>query len=98
MLVPQRIDIISCQLILCIKRKLDSRRKYTAITPDMHETYACIPILMLNWIFSYWNNVGDSNGGFVSMRTYFLFYISMSLGTFVCIVSFHLVHTGTDNI
>nr|YP_010687956.1 NADH-plastoquinone oxidoreductase subunit 2 [Pterodon emarginatus]YP_010687973.1 NADH-plastoquinone oxidoreductase subunit 2 [Pterodon emarginatus]YP_010688038.1 NADH-plastoquinone oxidoreductase subunit 2 [Pterodon pubescens]YP_010688055.1 NADH-plastoquinone oxidoreductase subunit 2 [Pterodon pubescens]QVX29625.1 NADH-plastoquinone oxidoreductase subunit 2 [Pterodon abruptus]QVX29640.1 NADH-plastoquinone oxidoreductase subunit 2 [Pterodon abruptus]WBR37390.1 NADH-plastoquinone oxidoreduct len=41
--------------------------------------------------------VGDSNGGYASMITYMLFYISMNLGTFACIVSFGL-HTGTDNI
>nr|YP_010513772.1 NADH dehydrogenase subunit 2 [Tephrosia onobrychoides]YP_010513787.1 NADH dehydrogenase subunit 2 [Tephrosia onobrychoides]UXL85343.1 NADH dehydrogenase subunit 2 [Tephrosia onobrychoides]UXL85358.1 NADH dehydrogenase subunit 2 [Tephrosia onobrychoides] len=41
--------------------------------------------------------VGDSNGGYASMITYTLFYISMNLGTFACIVSFGL-RTGTDNI
>nr|YP_009770629.1 NADH dehydrogenase subunit 2 [Sesbania grandiflora]YP_009770644.1 NADH dehydrogenase subunit 2 [Sesbania grandiflora]YP_010150990.1 NADH-plastoquinone oxidoreductase subunit 2 [Sesbania cannabina]YP_010151005.1 NADH-plastoquinone oxidoreductase subunit 2 [Sesbania cannabina]QVX31123.1 NADH dehydrogenase subunit 2 [Sesbania drummondii]QIT01331.1 NADH dehydrogenase subunit 2 [Sesbania grandiflora]QIT01346.1 NADH dehydrogenase subunit 2 [Sesbania grandiflora]QJQ80029.1 NADH-plastoquinone oxi len=41
--------------------------------------------------------VGDSNGGYASMITYMLFYISMNLGTFACIVSFSL-RTGTDNI
>nr|YP_009767790.1 NADH dehydrogenase subunit 2 [Moldenhawera blanchetiana]YP_009767805.1 NADH dehydrogenase subunit 2 [Moldenhawera blanchetiana]QIS98408.1 NADH dehydrogenase subunit 2 [Moldenhawera blanchetiana]QIS98423.1 NADH dehydrogenase subunit 2 [Moldenhawera blanchetiana] len=41
--------------------------------------------------------VGDSNGGYASMITYMLFYISMTLGTFACIVSFGL-RTGTDNI
>nr|XP_048321058.1 NAD(P)H-quinone oxidoreductase subunit 2 A, chloroplastic-like [Ziziphus jujuba var. spinosa] len=41
--------------------------------------------------------VGDSNGGFASMITYMLFYISMNLGTFACIVSFGLC-IGTDNI
>nr|YP_010161533.1 NADH dehydrogenase subunit B [Sorbaria arborea]YP_010161548.1 NADH dehydrogenase subunit B [Sorbaria arborea]YP_010343161.1 NADH-plastoquinone oxidoreductase subunit 2 [Sorbaria kirilowii]YP_010343179.1 NADH-plastoquinone oxidoreductase subunit 2 [Sorbaria kirilowii]ARC96617.1 NADH-plastoquinone oxidoreductase subunit 2 [Sorbaria sorbifolia]QRH19243.1 NADH dehydrogenase subunit B [Sorbaria arborea]QRH19258.1 NADH dehydrogenase subunit B [Sorbaria arborea]UOA66751.1 NADH-plastoquinone oxid len=41
--------------------------------------------------------VGDSNGGYASMLTYMLFYISMNLGTFACIVSFGL-RTGTDNI
>ncbi|KAK5838459.1 hypothetical protein PVK06_007189 [Gossypium arboreum] len=41
--------------------------------------------------------VGDSNGGYASMITYMLFYISMNLGTFACIVLFGL-HTGTDNI
>nr|YP_010737630.1 NADH-plastoquinone oxidoreductase subunit 2 [Filipendula camtschatica]YP_010737644.1 NADH-plastoquinone oxidoreductase subunit 2 [Filipendula camtschatica]WEQ71714.1 NADH-plastoquinone oxidoreductase subunit 2 [Filipendula camtschatica]WEQ71715.1 NADH-plastoquinone oxidoreductase subunit 2 [Filipendula camtschatica] len=41
--------------------------------------------------------VGDSNGGYASMITYMLFYISMNLGTFACIVSFGL-RTGTDNI
>ncbi|KAJ6948695.1 hypothetical protein NC651_002879 [Populus alba x Populus x berolinensis] len=30
--------------------------------------------------------VGDSNGGYASMITYMLFYISMNLGTFACIV------------
>ncbi|KAF1876925.1 hypothetical protein Lal_00033850 [Lupinus albus] len=34
--------------------------------------------------------VGDSNGGYASMITYMLFYISMNLGTFACIVSFGL--------
>ncbi|BBN70047.1 hypothetical protein Prudu_1370S000100, partial [Prunus dulcis] len=29
--------------------------------------------------------VGDSNGGYASMITYMLFYISMNLGTFACI-------------
>nr|AEK71424.1 NADH-plastoquinone oxidoreductase subunit 2 [Albizia julibrissin] len=42
-------------------------------------------------------SVGDSNGGYASMITYMLFYISMNLGTFACIVSFGL-RTGTDNI
>nr|YP_011028223.1 NADH-plastoquinone oxidoreductase subunit 2 [Epidendrum porpax]YP_011028235.1 NADH-plastoquinone oxidoreductase subunit 2 [Epidendrum porpax]WNS59635.1 NADH-plastoquinone oxidoreductase subunit 2 [Epidendrum porpax]WNS59647.1 NADH-plastoquinone oxidoreductase subunit 2 [Epidendrum porpax] len=41
--------------------------------------------------------VGDSNDGYASMITYVLFYISMNLGTFACIVSFGL-RTGTDNI
>ncbi|KAK8313678.1 hypothetical protein V6Z11_D01G124900 [Gossypium hirsutum] len=41
--------------------------------------------------------VGDSNGGYASMITYMLFYISMNLGTFACIVLFGLC-TGTDNI
>nr|YP_009764208.1 NADH dehydrogenase subunit 2 [Maytenus guangxiensis]YP_009764225.1 NADH dehydrogenase subunit 2 [Maytenus guangxiensis]QIS90962.1 NADH dehydrogenase subunit 2 [Maytenus guangxiensis]QIS90979.1 NADH dehydrogenase subunit 2 [Maytenus guangxiensis] len=41
--------------------------------------------------------VGDSNGGYASMITYMLFYISMNLGTFACIVSFSL-RTGTENI
>nr|UIB41434.1 NADH-plastoquinone oxidoreductase subunit 2 [Lloydia tibetica]UIB41449.1 NADH-plastoquinone oxidoreductase subunit 2 [Lloydia tibetica] len=41
--------------------------------------------------------VGDSNDGYASMITYMLFYISMNLGTFACIVSFAL-RTGTDNI
>nr|YP_009769220.1 NADH-plastoquinone oxidoreductase subunit 2 [Clitoria ternatea]YP_009769235.1 NADH-plastoquinone oxidoreductase subunit 2 [Clitoria ternatea]YP_010513420.1 NADH dehydrogenase subunit 2 [Clitoria mariana]YP_010513435.1 NADH dehydrogenase subunit 2 [Clitoria mariana]QIS99921.1 NADH-plastoquinone oxidoreductase subunit 2 [Clitoria ternatea]QIS99936.1 NADH-plastoquinone oxidoreductase subunit 2 [Clitoria ternatea]UXL84991.1 NADH dehydrogenase subunit 2 [Clitoria mariana]UXL85006.1 NADH dehydr len=41
--------------------------------------------------------VGDSNGGYASMITYMLFYISMNVGTFACIVSFGL-RTGTDNI
>nr|YP_010689196.1 NADH-plastoquinone oxidoreductase subunit 2 [Exbucklandia tonkinensis]YP_010689211.1 NADH-plastoquinone oxidoreductase subunit 2 [Exbucklandia tonkinensis]WBR74213.1 NADH-plastoquinone oxidoreductase subunit 2 [Exbucklandia tonkinensis]WBR74228.1 NADH-plastoquinone oxidoreductase subunit 2 [Exbucklandia tonkinensis]WQM21730.1 NADH-plastoquinone oxidoreductase subunit 2 [Exbucklandia tonkinensis]WQM21746.1 NADH-plastoquinone oxidoreductase subunit 2 [Exbucklandia tonkinensis] len=41
--------------------------------------------------------VGDSNGGYASMITYMLFYISMNLGTFARIVSFGL-RTGTDNI
>nr|YP_009935314.1 NADH-plastoquinone oxidoreductase subunit 2 [Edgeworthia chrysantha]YP_009935339.1 NADH-plastoquinone oxidoreductase subunit 2 [Edgeworthia chrysantha]QNS25577.1 NADH-plastoquinone oxidoreductase subunit 2 [Edgeworthia chrysantha]QNS25602.1 NADH-plastoquinone oxidoreductase subunit 2 [Edgeworthia chrysantha]QRG01183.1 NADH dehydrogenase subunit 2 [Edgeworthia chrysantha]QRG01184.1 NADH dehydrogenase subunit 2 [Edgeworthia chrysantha] len=41
--------------------------------------------------------VGDSNGGYASMITYMLFYISMNLGTFACIVLFGL-RTGTDNI
>nr|YP_010704556.1 NADH dehydrogenase subunit 2 [Danhatchia australis]UKU09054.1 NADH dehydrogenase subunit 2 [Danhatchia australis] len=41
--------------------------------------------------------VVDSNDGYASMITYMLFYISMNLGTFACIVSFGL-RTGTDNI
>ncbi|TYI97210.1 hypothetical protein E1A91_D01G127000v1 [Gossypium mustelinum] len=41
--------------------------------------------------------VGDSNGGYASMITYMLFYISMNLGTFACIVLFGL-RTETDNI
>nr|YP_009318671.1 NADH dehydrogenase subunit 2 [Allomaieta villosa]YP_009318687.1 NADH dehydrogenase subunit 2 [Allomaieta villosa]YP_009318841.1 NADH dehydrogenase subunit 2 [Blakea schlimii]YP_009318857.1 NADH dehydrogenase subunit 2 [Blakea schlimii]YP_009319010.1 NADH dehydrogenase subunit 2 [Graffenrieda moritziana]YP_009319026.1 NADH dehydrogenase subunit 2 [Graffenrieda moritziana]YP_009319265.1 NADH dehydrogenase subunit 2 [Miconia dodecandra]YP_009319281.1 NADH dehydrogenase subunit 2 [Miconia dod len=41
--------------------------------------------------------VGDSNGGYASMITYMLFYISMNLGTCACIVLFGL-RTGTDNI
>ncbi|KAK9661313.1 hypothetical protein RND81_O136100 [Saponaria officinalis] len=34
--------------------------------------------------------VGDSNDGYASMITYMLFYISMNLGTFACIVLFAL--------
>ncbi|XBI22417.1 hypothetical protein VPH35_063440 [Triticum aestivum] len=41
--------------------------------------------------------VGDSNDGYASMITYMLFYISMNLGTFACIVLFGL-RTRTDNI
>nr|YP_010548184.1 NADH-plastoquinone oxidoreductase subunit 2 [Microchloa indica]YP_010548201.1 NADH-plastoquinone oxidoreductase subunit 2 [Microchloa indica]UYL24423.1 NADH-plastoquinone oxidoreductase subunit 2 [Microchloa indica]UYL24440.1 NADH-plastoquinone oxidoreductase subunit 2 [Microchloa indica] len=41
--------------------------------------------------------VGDSNDGYASMITYMLFYISMNVGTFACIVLFGL-RTGTDNI
>ncbi|KAL4358612.1 hypothetical protein AHAS_Ahas09G0304100 [Arachis hypogaea] len=41
--------------------------------------------------------VGDSNGEYTSMITYMLFYISMNLEIFVCIVLFGL-RTGTDNI
>nr|YP_009339385.1 NADH dehydrogenase subunit 2 [Cyanea fissa]YP_009339406.1 NADH dehydrogenase subunit 2 [Cyanea fissa]YP_010890919.1 NdhB [Cyanea calycina]YP_010890938.1 NdhB [Cyanea calycina]APQ38777.1 NADH dehydrogenase subunit 2 [Cyanea fissa]APQ38800.1 NADH dehydrogenase subunit 2 [Cyanea fissa]WJK72369.1 NdhB [Cyanea calycina]WJK72388.1 NdhB [Cyanea calycina] len=41
--------------------------------------------------------VGNSNDGYASMITYMLFYISMNLGTFACIVVFGL-RTGTDNI
>nr|YP_009356571.1 NADH dehydrogenase subunit 2 [Tarenaya hassleriana]YP_009356587.1 NADH dehydrogenase subunit 2 [Tarenaya hassleriana]AQV10732.1 NADH dehydrogenase subunit 2 [Tarenaya hassleriana]AQV10753.1 NADH dehydrogenase subunit 2 [Tarenaya hassleriana] len=41
--------------------------------------------------------VGNSNGGYASMITYMLFYISMNLGTFACIILFGL-RTGTDNI
>nr|QIS91872.1 NADH dehydrogenase subunit 2 [Augusta austrocaledonica] len=41
--------------------------------------------------------VGDSNDGYASMITYMLFYISMNLGTFACILLFGL-RTGTDNI
>nr|YP_009925426.1 NADH dehydrogenase subunit B [Lomatogonium perenne]YP_009925441.1 NADH dehydrogenase subunit B [Lomatogonium perenne]QNH70589.1 NADH dehydrogenase subunit B [Lomatogonium perenne]QNH70606.1 NADH dehydrogenase subunit B [Lomatogonium perenne] len=41
--------------------------------------------------------VGDSNDGYASMITYMLFYISMNLGTFACVVLFGL-RTGTDNI
>ncbi|XBJ19853.1 hypothetical protein VPH35_010775 [Triticum aestivum] len=41
--------------------------------------------------------VGDSNDGYAGMITYMLFYISMNLGTFACIVLFGL-RTGTDNI
>nr|QVL27403.1 NADH-plastoquinone oxidoreductase subunit 2 [Vitex yunnanensis]QVL27404.1 NADH-plastoquinone oxidoreductase subunit 2 [Vitex yunnanensis] len=41
--------------------------------------------------------VGDSNDGYASMIAYMLFYISMNLGTFACIVLFGL-RTGTDNI
>nr|UYG49735.1 NADH-plastoquinone oxidoreductase subunit 2 [Malania oleifera]UYG49751.1 NADH-plastoquinone oxidoreductase subunit 2 [Malania oleifera] len=41
--------------------------------------------------------VGDSNDGYANMITYMMFYISMNLGTFACIVSFGL-RTGTDNI
>ncbi|KAK5771383.1 hypothetical protein PVK06_047585 [Gossypium arboreum] len=33
---------------------------------------------------------GDSNGGYTSMITYMMFYISMNLGTFTCIVLFGL--------
>lgn len=41
--------------------------------------------------------VGEFNGGYASMITYMLFYISMNLGTFACILLFSL-RTGTDNI
>nr|AKZ31101.1 NADH dehydrogenase subunit 2 [Scaevola collaris] len=41
--------------------------------------------------------VGDSNDGYASMITYMLFYISMNIGTFACIVLFGL-RTGTENI
>nr|YP_010273736.1 NADH-plastoquinone oxidoreductase subunit 2 [Dinetus racemosus]YP_010273751.1 NADH-plastoquinone oxidoreductase subunit 2 [Dinetus racemosus]UKO32144.1 NADH-plastoquinone oxidoreductase subunit 2 [Dinetus racemosus]UKO32159.1 NADH-plastoquinone oxidoreductase subunit 2 [Dinetus racemosus] len=41
--------------------------------------------------------VGDSNDGYPSMITYMLFYISMNLGAFACIVLFGL-RTGTENI
>ncbi|XP_070682528.1 LOW QUALITY PROTEIN: NAD(P)H-quinone oxidoreductase subunit 2 A, chloroplastic [Malus domestica] len=41
--------------------------------------------------------VGDSNGGYASLIIYMMFYFSMNLGTFACIVSFGL-RTGTDNI
>nr|ADD31416.1 NADH-plastoquinone oxidoreductase subunit 2 protein [Rhododendron simsii]AEK71653.1 NADH-plastoquinone oxidoreductase subunit 2 [Rhododendron simsii]UIW20957.1 NADH dehydrogenase subunit B [Rhododendron x pulchrum] len=41
--------------------------------------------------------VGDLNDGYASMIIYMLFYISMNLGTFACIVLFGL-RTGTDNI
>jgi NADH:ubiquinone oxidoreductase subunit 2 (subunit N) len=41
--------------------------------------------------------VGDSNEGYASMITYMLFYISVNLGTFACIVLFDLC-IGTDNI
>ncbi|KAL1368083.1 hypothetical protein AAHE18_02G095200 [Arachis hypogaea] len=41
--------------------------------------------------------VGDSNGGYASMITYMMFYISINLGTFACIVLFGL-RTKTDNI
>ena len=41
--------------------------------------------------------VGDLNGGYVSMITYMLFYISMNQGTFACIISFGL-RIETDNI
>uniref|UniRef100_A0A8R7UBS8 NADH:quinone oxidoreductase/Mrp antiporter transmembrane domain-containing protein n=1 Tax=Triticum urartu TaxID=4572 RepID=A0A8R7UBS8_TRIUA len=36
--------------------------------------------------------VGDSNDGYASMITYMLFYISMNLGTFACIVLYYLVY------
>ncbi|XBI46602.1 hypothetical protein VPH35_110808 [Triticum aestivum] len=41
--------------------------------------------------------VGDSNDGYATMITNMLFYISMNLGTFACIVLFGL-RIGTDNI
>nr|AUT83109.1 NdhB [Campanula patula] len=41
--------------------------------------------------------VGDSNDGYASMITYMLFYISMNIGTFACILLFGL-RAGTDNI
>ncbi|ESQ54147.1 hypothetical protein EUTSA_v10027086mg, partial [Eutrema salsugineum] len=34
--------------------------------------------------------VRDSNGGYASMITYMMFYISMNLGTFACIILFGL--------
>ncbi|KAH0455894.1 hypothetical protein IEQ34_015926 [Dendrobium chrysotoxum] len=41
--------------------------------------------------------IGDSNDGYTSMITYMLFYISMNLGIFTCIVSFGL-YIETNNI
>ena len=41
--------------------------------------------------------IEDLNGGYVSMITYMLFYISMNQGTFACIISFGL-RIETDNI
>ncbi|KAJ6948702.1 hypothetical protein NC651_002884 [Populus alba x Populus x berolinensis] len=41
--------------------------------------------------------VGDSKGGYASIITYMLFYISTNLGTFACIVLFGLC-TRIDNI
>jgi NAD(P)H-quinone oxidoreductase subunit 2 len=41
--------------------------------------------------------VGDSNDGYARMITYMLFYISMNLGTFACVVLFGL-RIRTDNI
>nr|AIN75536.1 NADH-plastoquinone oxidoreductase subunit 2 [Campanula americana] len=41
--------------------------------------------------------VGDANDGYASMITYMLFYISMNIGTFACMVLFGL-RTGTDKI
>ena len=41
--------------------------------------------------------VGDSNGGYASMITYMLFYISTNLGTFACIMLFGL-RTRKENI
>ena len=41
--------------------------------------------------------VGNSNGGYVSMITYMLIYISMNLETFACIVLFGL-RTRANNI
>ncbi|XP_047259085.1 NAD(P)H-quinone oxidoreductase subunit 2 A, chloroplastic-like, partial [Capsicum annuum] len=41
--------------------------------------------------------VGDSNDGYARMITYMLFYISMNLGTFACILLFGL-RTRIDNI
>ncbi|EPS74516.1 hypothetical protein M569_00233, partial [Genlisea aurea] len=38
--------------------------------------------------------VGDSNDGYASMITYMLFYISMNLGTFACIVFFIRDYAG----
>ncbi|MFS8034610.1 putative NADH:quinone oxidoreductase/Mrp antiporter, membrane subunit [Helianthus anomalus] len=38
--------------------------------------------------------VGDTNDGYASMITYMLFYISMNLGTFACIVLFGLRFFG----
>ena len=41
--------------------------------------------------------VEELNDGYASMITYMLFYTSMNLGTFACIVSF-VLRIGTDNI
>nr|YP_010389134.1 NADH-plastoquinone oxidoreductase subunit 2 [Cypripedium debile]UPQ44455.1 NADH-plastoquinone oxidoreductase subunit 2 [Cypripedium debile] len=50
----------------------------------------------LSWLYGL-SGGDDSNAGYASMITYMLFYISMNLGTFACIVSFGL-RTGTQNI
>ena len=41
--------------------------------------------------------VGESNGGYASMITYMMFYISTNLGTFACIMLFGL-RTRNENI
>lgn len=42
-------------------------------------------------------NVENSNNGYTNMITYILFYISMNLEIFTCIILFSL-RIGTDNI
>ncbi|RCU61603.1 hypothetical protein SETIT_J017200v2 [Setaria italica] len=53
-------------------------------TPDVYEGVWAIGYVIIGII------VGDSNDGYASMITYMLFYISMNLGTFACIVLFGL--------
>ncbi|KAF8735851.1 hypothetical protein HU200_014425 [Digitaria exilis] len=53
-------------------------------TPDVYEGVRQIGYVIIGII------VGDSNDGYASMITYMLFYISMNLGTFACIVLFGL--------
>ncbi|KAK1405787.1 hypothetical protein QVD17_42523 [Tagetes erecta] len=61
------------------------------------EILAILSMILGNLIAITQTSMKHSNDGYASMITYMLFYISMNLGTFACIVLFGL-RTGTENI
>jgi NAD(P)H-quinone oxidoreductase subunit 2 len=77
---------------------LDRQWNLLAITQNRHEN-VCLQNSFIGQIGYVIIGiiVGDSNDGSASMITYMLFYISLNLGTFACIVLFGL-RTETDNI